>query len=229
MGRKVGRAYLDDRSVIGIAARGMIGGIQNLADLGDFIANGALDAVLERHAHHATALAATAELEKHGIVADVEKCHHAAVRCHRGIDDGVEHLLHPATNFLRRQHGLGHGFGDERFAGGERVANRHADERHFHFPVGVAGERHARYIMVDEHLAHALDVEQPVHQGRALRLRPVGEMRGAVGKQRRARLEGALLGMHHRRRRADAQRLSARQLEIETQLIHGGNNRRNSN
>jgi hypothetical protein len=72
----------------------VVGHVEDLDDLGNLLPDHRLDALLQRDVRHPAPLAATPHLEVDHPLSHVEERDDAAVPSHRGIDRGVEELLH---------------------------------------------------------------------------------------------------------------------------------------
>src|SRR6185503_4422885 len=72
-------ARLLARRVVGVAAGGVVGGVEHLDDLGDLFLDQPLDARLQRDVRRATTLAPATHLQIDGAVLDVEQLDEAAM------------------------------------------------------------------------------------------------------------------------------------------------------
>src|SRR5262249_23698824 len=78
--------------VVGVAPRGVVGGVEDLADERREVANGLLDSLLERDVGGAAPLAAASEAQVDVVAAHVDQLDVAAVLRDRGIDLPVEEV-----------------------------------------------------------------------------------------------------------------------------------------
>src|SRR5437899_1990697 len=86
------------RLKVRVHARGVVGGIDHLGDLGNRGLDGDLDPLPQRYVDLRAPLAAAAQLHIGRAVAHLEQVDIAAMGRDRGIDLPVEHLLHPGCH-----------------------------------------------------------------------------------------------------------------------------------
>src|SRR5690348_2565806 len=89
----VARAESLRRRVVGIAAGGVVGRVQDLADGRRERPDRLLDALLERDVRSAAALASAAQPQEDGVALDVDQLDPAAVAGDRRVDLAVQKIL----------------------------------------------------------------------------------------------------------------------------------------
>src|SRR6266542_2299527 len=194
------------RRVIGVPSRGVVGGVEDLADARHQVADRFFDAHLQGHVGGAAALAAAAQTDVDIVLLDVDQLDVPSMRGHGGIDLTVEEVADGPLQIPLRGEALEVLRGDDWLSAADVLADDVADPKRRPVHGELAAVARGRGLAGDLDLVHGdleynfPSVSEMIDGGRATtRLSQLPQENGStagappLGARRRGD------GRHHRR------------------------------